>query len=180
MVDWRGFGTEQWRGSGAPAVETARPAAADPPGDAPSAPPPDAQRAAAADDGAAAAAAPAADAAPRALVSEAEAGFLRDRIVQLERSIDRLEQLVGRAQELQLAEQRAHDETRRQLSESQASVVRLLEAPRPDAPAEPAPAESRAAAAAAAPAEPRETGAAEAVTSDVRRGLVRLSRWLRG
>ena len=181
VVDWRGFGTEQWRGTGAPAVEKSEPKAAEPSPEEPTAPPP----ATAADERpspAGGGAAEASDDAPRALVSEAEAGFLRERVVQLERSIDRLEQLVGRAQELQLAEQRAHDDTRRQLSESQARVVGLLEAPRPEAVAPAAPVETPPdpPPAAADPIESRETGSAEAVTRDVRRGVVRLSRWLWG
>jgi len=94
---------------------------------------------------------------------------------------------VARAQELQLTEQRSHEETRRQLSEAQERVVRLLEAPRPE-PAAPAASAAGSTAADAEPAAPplepppelRETGSAEAVTRDVRRGLGRLSRWMRG
>ena len=201
MVDWRGFGTEQWGGAGIPVADTPRPRAVETP--LPGAPTPKAppEPAPSADGSAAESAAtsttveeeptpadgvPAA-ATPRALVSEAEASFLRERIEQHERSIDRLEQLVARAQELQLTEQRSHEETRRQLSEAQERVVRLLEAPRPE-PAAPAASAAGSTAADAEPAAPplepppelRETGSAEAVTRDVRRGLGRLSRWMRG
>lgn len=199
MVDWRGFGTEQWGGAGIPVADTPQPRAAETP--LPGAPTPKAPPEPAPSGGSAAESAPAADAVeeesapaeateatPRALVSEAEASFLRERIEQHERSIDRLEQLVARAQELQLAEQRAHEGTRRQLSEAQERVVRLLEAPRPEpepaAPVAPSTASTAAGAQPAAPVDPPpappETGSAEAVTRDVRRGLVRLSRWLRG
>jgi hypothetical protein len=201
VVDWRGFGTEQWGGAGIPVADTPRPRAAETPlpgAPTPKAPPepaPSADGGSAAESAAAAAAveeepaptdgapAGAPEAAPRALVSEAEASFLRERIEQHERSIDRLEQLVARAQELQLAEQRAHEGTRRQLSEAQERVVRLLEAPRPE-PAAPAASSTADGGGPPAPVEPpptpRETGSAEAVTRDMRRGLGRLSRWLRG
>lgn len=197
VVDWRGFGTEQWGGAGIPVADTPRPRAAETPlpgAPTPKAPPepvPSAESASAAaaveEELAPADGAPAdaTEATPRALVSEAEASFLRQRIEQHERSIDRLEQLVARAQELQLAEQRAHEGTRLQLSEAQERVVRLLEAPRtePAAPAAPSTADADGAGPPAAvepPPTPRETGSAEAVTRDMRRGLGRLSRWLRG
>jgi chemotaxis protein histidine kinase CheA len=195
VVDWRGFGTEQWGGAGIPVADTPQPKADETPlpgAPTPKAPPePAPSTGGSASESVSAAAAveeePApAEATPRALVSEAEASFLRERIEQHERSIDRLEQLVARAQELQLAEQRAHEGTRRQLSEAQERVVRLLEAPRPEpgAPVAPSTASTAAGAEPAAPVEPPparpETGSAEAVTRDVRRGLVRLSRWLRG
>ncbi len=172
MVDWRGFGTEQWRGTGAPVVETTPPTDATPS-------PPEVPAVTTADEGSESASAveeEATDTSSQVLFTETEVGFLSERIVQLERSIDRMEQLVGRAQELQLAEQRAHEDTRRQLSEAQERVVLLLEAPHHEAPAP----SDMPPVTGAESVEPIETSSAEAVTRDMRRGIVKLARWLQG
>ena len=191
MVDWRGFGTEEW---GAASSAPSRSARA-------SEPPPKADPAPASDDDPDPAAAPAspeevgdaedtasppeesrepaADTVAGALVTGDEAQFLRERIEQLERSVDRLEQLVGRAQELHLAEQRSHDETRHQLQEAQARVIGLLEAPR-EAPPQPPPETRPASSAPRSRPQPPASSAAAIVARDLRLGLIRFSRWLRG
>lgn len=189
MVDWRGFGTEEW-GARSSSV---RPSASSPePPSAPAPAPEDGQETEAASpspreaEDADEALPPTEEsreqsggAVAETLVTGDEAQFLRERIEQLERSVDRLEQLVGRAQELHLAEQRAHDETRHQLQEAQSRVIGLLEAPR-EAPTQPAAAARPAAAAPRSRAQPTASSAAAIVTRDLRLGLIRFSRWLRG
>ena len=194
MVDWRGFGTEAWGApSSAPSPSASAPEPPPPEDDAAPAPDGDPDQSASAtppspEEVGEAKDAPspseegpkqAGSAVAEALVTGDEAQFLRERIEQLERSVDRLEQLVGRAQELHLAEQRSHDETRHQLQEAQARVIGLLEAPR-EAPPEPPTATRSGAPAARSRPQPPASSAAAIVTRDLRLGLMRFSRWLRG
>ena len=177
MVDWRGFGTEEW-GAGRPAESPAASA----PDSSPKQPEPSPGEGESME----AASSPPdegreepGETVAGTLVTGDEAQFLRERVEQLERSVDRLEQLVGRAQELHLAEQRAHDETRHQLTEAQARVIGLLEAPREAPTPSPGGGAPAASATRSHPAPPASSAAA-IVTRDLRVGLMRLSRWLRG